>query len=55
MHTMKNTRRAQGLTEYLIVIVLVGIAVLAATRLFGSRVMEKQVGADVKIDMELRV
>lgn len=46
-------RRGQSMTEYIIAIVLVAIAVLFGVRLFGARVQEKYIGSDATIDQQL--
>ncbi|MBI4614560.1 MAG: hypothetical protein HY720_13200 [Planctomycetes bacterium] len=46
----KNERNGQGLTEYVILIVLVAIGVLGAVKVFGWRVEEKFDGASIEVE-----
>ena len=47
-------RRGQSMTEYIIIVVLIAIAVLAGVLLFGKVLEQKYWGADVRVD-ELEV
>ncbi len=47
------TRLGQGMTEYIIIVVLVAIAVLIGVLIYGKTIEEKQMGADVTVDGEL--
>lgn len=44
-----DRRRAAGATEFIVLVVLVAIAALAAVESFGWRVEEKTMGADITI------
>lgn len=48
-------RRGQSMTEYIIIIVLVAIAVLAGVLLFGKVLEQKYLGSDATVDGELDV
>jgi len=47
-------KQGQGMTEYIIIVVLVAIAVLVAVRLFGGTVSEKFDGSESTIDTQLQ-
>ncbi|MBI4615804.1 MAG: hypothetical protein HY720_19450 [Planctomycetes bacterium] len=46
----KLSRRAAGLTEYIVIVVLVAISLVAAVKMFGWRVQEKYIGSDIQVD-----
>ena len=47
-------RKGQGMTEYIIIVVLVAIAVLVAVRLFGDTVRGKFEGTKDRVEKELK-
>lgn len=49
----KTQRLGQSQTEYIIIVVLVAIAVLAGVLIYGKTIETKQMGADVTVDTEL--
>ena len=42
--------RGQGMTEYLIILVLVAVALIATVNLFGGKLGQLFVGADMRLD-----
>lgn len=48
---IKSRKTAQGLTEYVILIVLVAITVLGAVRAFGNRLWLKTIEATIAIGL----
>lgn len=55
---MKRTttkHSGQGMTEYVIAVVLIAIAVLAAVQVFGLTLWSQQVGATTTVGAELEI
>lgn len=44
-----SSRRAVGLTEYIVVVVLIAIGVLLAVEVFGQVEQEKYLGAEIEV------
>jgi Flp pilus assembly pilin Flp len=53
MKKLTLKKSGQGMTEYIIIVVLVAIAVLVGVRLFGSTVRDKFDGSQTTVDSEL--
>ncbi|MBI4616420.1 MAG: Flp family type IVb pilin [Planctomycetes bacterium] len=47
------TRKGASMTEYIIIVVLVAVALIIAVTMYGKTVEEKQMESDVTVDMEL--
>ena len=53
MKKLRFKKSGQGMTEYIIIVVLVAIAVLVGVRLFGGTVREKFDGSQQTVDSNL--
>ena len=53
-HNHRFSRRGQGKTEYVIIVVLIAIAVLAAVFNYGAVLQEKFLGTENRVGKELK-